>query len=127
MSDPPFLPPNRYRDTWCGKVLGDEVGQDVRVAHNGPAALETAAAYQPELVLLDIGLPGMSGYEVAERLRAQAGFDGAVLAAVTGYGQEEDRRRSRAAGIDYHLVKPVELEAVEAILTTLAKRPATER
>jgi signal transduction histidine kinase/integral membrane sensor domain MASE1/ActR/RegA family two-component response regulator len=96
-------------------------GQDVRVAHNGPAALETAAAYHPELVLLDIGLPGMTGYEVAERLRAQAGFDGTVLAAVTGYGQEEDRRRSRAAGIDYHLVKPVELEAVEAILTTLAK------
>jgi signal transduction histidine kinase/DNA-binding response OmpR family regulator len=91
-------------------------GHDVRLAHDGVVALKTAESFQPEVILLDIGLPGMDGYEVAERLRAEVKLDGALLAALTGYGQEDDRRRSRAAGIDVHLVKPVDLEALQAML-----------
>ena len=81
-------------------------GHRVKLAHDGPGALTAAAAEPPELVLLDIGLPGMDGYTVATRLR-EAGLTQAVLVAITGYGQEEDLRRSRAAGFDHHLVKPV--------------------
>jgi signal transduction histidine kinase/ActR/RegA family two-component response regulator len=91
-------------------------GQDVRVEHNGPAALQAADEYRPMLVLLDIGLPGMSGYEVAALLRQRPNLDGMTLVAVTGYGQEDDRRRSREVGFDHHLVKPVEPEALQAIL-----------
>ena len=91
-------------------------GHEVRVAHDGPAALEAAAAAPPEVVLLDIGLPGMDGYEVAERLRARPESGGPVLVALTGYGQEEDRRRSREAGFDHHLVKPVDLDDLRSLL-----------
>lgn len=91
-------------------------GHEVRLAHDGMTALKTAESFQPEVVLLDIGLPGMDGYEVAGRLRREVRLDRALLAALTGYGQEDDRRRSRAAGIDVHLVKPVDLDALHAIL-----------
>jgi CheY-like chemotaxis protein len=82
-------------------------GHEVHAASDGPAALELAAAVQPDLVLLDVGLPGMSGYEVARKLRALPSGAELQLVAMTGYGQEEDRRRSREAGVDRHLVKPV--------------------
>jgi two-component system CheB/CheR fusion protein len=91
-------------------------GHQVRTAYGGPEALEAARAYRPETVFLDIGLPGMDGYEVARQLRREVGLEGIVLVAVTGYGQEEDRRRSHAAAIDHHLVKPVDLAALEAVL-----------
>src|SRR5262249_33178564 len=77
-------------------------GHEVRLAHDGVTALKTAESFQPQVVLLDIGLPGMDGHEVAHRLRCEVGLRDALLAALTGYGQEEDRRRSRAAGIDVH-------------------------
>jgi CheY-like chemotaxis protein len=83
-------------------------GHEVRTAHDGPAALEAARAFQPRVVLLDIGLPGMSGYEVARRLREMSGMERALLLALTGYGQEDDLRLARAAGFDQHLVKPAE-------------------
>jgi CheY-like chemotaxis protein len=83
-------------------------GHEVRVVHDGLDALDAARAYQPEVVLLDIGLPGLDGYQVAERLRSEVGLGQALLVAMTGYGQPEDRRRSREAGIDHHFVKPVE-------------------
>ena len=102
-------------------------GHDVRVAHNGPDALAAAAAHLPDLVLLDIGLPGMNGHEVARRLRQQPGMDRTVLVAVTGYGQDEDRRRSLEAGFDQHLVKPVEPGAVEAIVAAIARRSAMQQ
>jgi signal transduction histidine kinase len=92
-------------------------GCETQVAHDGPAAIEAARAYQPEVVLLDIGLPGMDGYELARRLREQGGLKGALLVAVTGYGQEEDRRRSRAATLDDHLTKPVDPEALRQLVT----------
>jgi two-component system CheB/CheR fusion protein len=94
-------------------------GHGVRTAYSGPAALEAARSYRPEAVLLDIGMPGMDGYEVARRLRQEAGLEEILLVALTGYGQQEDRRRSRQAAIDHHLVKPVDLETLEALLAGL--------
>ena len=90
------------------------LGHRVAVAHDGPAALAAAAAAPPELVLLDIGLPGMDGYAVAARLR-EAGHTAAALVALTGYGQEDDLRRSTAAGFDHHLVKPVDFATLKRI------------
>jgi PAS domain S-box-containing protein len=83
------------------------VGHDVEVEHDGRAALARIAAAMPDIVLLDIGLPGMSGYEVAKHLRARPEGQGLRIFAMTGYGQEEDRKRSLEAGFDGHLVKPV--------------------
>ena len=88
------------------------LGHDVRVAHDGPTAIEVARAHRPEIVLLDIGLPGMDGYEVARRLRAEECCKDALIIAVSGYGQQEDLRRSQEAGFDHHLVKPVDYDAL---------------
>jgi signal transduction histidine kinase/DNA-binding response OmpR family regulator len=94
-------------------------GCEVRLAHDGPAALEAAQAFRPQVVVLDIGLPGMDGYEVARQLRTLPSTRHSVLAAVTGYGRDEDRARSREAGFDYHLVKPVDLDMLQAVLGSL--------
>jgi PAS domain S-box-containing protein len=91
-------------------------GHEVQVAHDGPSALEVADRFRPEVVLLDIGLPGMDGHEVARRLRARPEFGRTPLVALTGWGQESDRRRSREAGFDHHLVKPVDLDALSGLL-----------
>jgi PAS domain S-box-containing protein len=91
-------------------------GHEVRTAHDGPTALLIAQAFHPEVVLLDIGMPGMDGYEVARRLRQQPQGQAAHLVALTGWGQETDRRRSTEAGFDYHLVKPVQPNALEEVL-----------
>jgi PAS domain S-box-containing protein len=91
-------------------------GHDVRVAYNGPEALAAAEEYRPEVVVLDIGLPGMSGYEVAGRLRQNPKFGRTLLVAVTGYGQQSDRRKSHDAGFDEHLVKPVDPHALQQAL-----------
>jgi two-component system CheB/CheR fusion protein len=82
-------------------------GHEVEIEHEGEGALKRIAARMPDIVLLDIGLPGMSGYEVAQHLRARPEGQGLRIYALTGYGQDEDRRRSQAAGFDGHLVKPV--------------------
>jgi signal transduction histidine kinase/ActR/RegA family two-component response regulator len=91
-------------------------GYEVRVTYDPFAALEEARACRPQVILLDIGMPGMDGYEVAQRLRGQGELRGAVLVAVTGYGEEEDRRRAREAGFDYHMVKPVDPNDLRALL-----------
>jgi PAS domain S-box-containing protein len=91
-------------------------GHEVRVAHDGPTALEMVKGYRPALVFLDIGMPQMDGYEVARRLRRQPGLENVGLAALTGWGQQEDRRRTAEAGFDHHLVKPVEPAALEKLL-----------
>jgi CheY-like chemotaxis protein len=88
----------------------------VEVAYEGPSAYEAAVALTPDIVLLDIGLPGMDGYEVARRLQAEPSLDGVCLVALTGYGSESDRRRSTEAGINAHLVKPVQLDALRRML-----------
>jgi signal transduction histidine kinase len=97
----------------------ESLGHEVTVAHDGPAALEAAARVHPEIALLDIGLPGMDGYEVGRRLRQDAGTGGPVLVALTGYGQEEDRKRSRDSGFAHHLTKPFEAAALERLLAEL--------
>jgi CheY-like chemotaxis protein len=86
-------------------------GNAVRIAYDGLEALEAADAFDPDIVLLDIGMPKMSGYEVARRLRAERG-DSVLIVAITGWGQEEDRRRAREAGFDHHFTKPVDYEAL---------------
>jgi PAS domain S-box-containing protein len=95
-------------------------GHEVCVAFDGSEALVMARQQRPQVVLLDIGLPGIDGYEVARRMRDVPGLRDAVLVALTGYGHEEDRRRSREAGFDRHLVKPVNVEDLDAALTRAA-------
>jgi CheY-like chemotaxis protein len=90
-------------------------GHEVRDAEDGPSALATFHSFRPDVVLLDIGLPGMSGWEVARHIRKQMRWQG-LLVAVTGYSQEQDRVTSRQAGIDFHLVKPVEPEQIRLLL-----------
>jgi CheY-like chemotaxis protein len=94
-------------------------GHEVQVAHRGARALEIAASFQPDLVFLDLGMPGMDGYEVARRLRAAGLCHCGGLVALTGYGQEEDRRRSHEAGFDHHFTKPVALDALHDLLLQL--------
>ncbi|QJW98524.1 N-6 DNA methylase [Frigoriglobus tundricola] len=98
-------------------------GHDVRVAHSGAAALAVVTDYRPDMAFLDIGMPGMDGYEVARRLREQPGLQRAVLVAVTGWGSPEDRRRTTEAGFDHHLVKPVEPAVLEKLLAGLRNQP----
>jgi two-component system CheB/CheR fusion protein len=96
-------------------------GHEVALAHDGPAALAAAAATAPDLVLLDIGLPGMDGYAVAAQLRA-TGHVRTALVALTGYGREDDLRRSRDAGFDHHLVKPIEVAHLRRIVLEVSRR-----
>ncbi len=94
-------------------------GHEVRKAHDGPPALEIALDYRPQVVLLDIGLPSMNGFEVAKRLREQPELSSVVLIAMTGYGQDSDREQSRDAGFDHHLVKPADFSQVREILSAI--------
>jgi len=94
-------------------------GHEVAFAYDGPSALETAQEWRPEAVFLDIGLPGMDGYEVAERLRELPQAKDAILIAITGYGQEDDLARSKRAGINHHLVKPVAPDALRSLIDSL--------
>ncbi|HWY85663.1 MAG TPA: ATP-binding protein [Gemmataceae bacterium] len=91
-------------------------GHEVRTAYDGPAALDLTRACPPEVVLLDIGMPGMDGLEVARWLRQDLGLKDALLVALTGYGRKEDRRRSREAGFNAHLVKPADVRALERLM-----------
>jgi PAS domain S-box-containing protein len=97
-------------------ILLELMGHEVRAAKDGPTAIDLAAQFRPEIVLLDIGMPGMSGYTVASRMRAEAGAQKLLIVAVTSWGQEEDRRRSEEVGIDCHLVKPVDLDELLRVL-----------
>jgi PAS domain S-box-containing protein len=94
-------------------------GNDTRVAYDGQEGLQVAGQFRPDVLLLDIGLPGLNGYEACRRIREQAWGKEAVLIAVTGWGQEEDQRRSHEAGFDYHMVKPVDPEALMKLLGEL--------
>jgi len=97
-------------------------GHDTCVAHDGPSALAKAVTYDPDVVLLDIGLPGMDGHQVAWRLRLQPELERTLLVSLSGYGRDVDRRRSEEAGCDEHLVKPVEPVVLQRLL---ASRKAT--
>jgi len=95
-------------------------GHQVGVAFDGPSGLQAAIDQRPDVMLLDIGLPGMTGIEVAERIRREPALERIVLIALTGYGQDTDRLRSRAAGFDHHLTKPADFAEVEKILAAVA-------
>ncbi|MEM5345776.1 response regulator [Paraburkholderia azotifigens] len=97
-------------------ILLEMLGHEVRVMYDGTAAIATASQFKPEVVLLDIGLPGIDGYQVARALRAEPATAGALLIALTGYGQESDRQRTRDAGFDHHLVKPASLDDIERVI-----------
>lgn len=105
-------------------LLVQESGHEVRTAYDGPAVLEAALDFRPDVVLLDIGLPGLNGFEVARRLRQQPALRKAVLVAMTGYGRESDRQRSQEAGFDHHLVKPGDFGKVLQILAAASEMPA---
>jgi PAS domain S-box-containing protein len=94
-------------------------GHEVQTVYDGPAAVASASEFRPEAIFLDLGLPGMNGYDVAKRLRAAGDLPPAMLVAFTGYGQDEDRRRVLDAGFDHHLLKPVDPGLLEKIIDTL--------
>jgi CheY-like chemotaxis protein/two-component sensor histidine kinase len=94
-------------------------GHEVQVVHDGPSVLEAVSHHHHEIVLMDIGLPGMSGYEVARQLRQQPELGSLLIVAVTGYAEDEARRLSREAGFDHHLVKPVDPDVILALLASL--------
>jgi two-component system CheB/CheR fusion protein len=91
-------------------------GHEVRTAANGPTALAVAPGYLPDVVLLDVGMPGMDGFEVARHLRRQEGLAATAIIALSGYAQDEDRRHAREAGCDDHLAKPVDLVVLRNLL-----------
>jgi CheY-like chemotaxis protein len=91
-------------------------GYDVQTAYTGPAALAAAQIWRPDVVLLDIGLPQLDGYEVARRLRAEPATRGMRIIAISGYGTEEDLQLGREAGFDAHLLKPVDADEIGALL-----------
>src|SRR5262249_12649551 len=101
-------------------------GQEVQVASNGSSALQMAESFRPEVILLDLAMTGMDGYEVANRLRWRSECARARIVAVTGWGHEEDRRRSREMGFDLHLVKPVMANDLRAILADLQPQSEEE-
>ncbi|MEO8084501.1 MAG: PAS domain S-box protein [Ardenticatenales bacterium] len=102
-------------------VLLQDAGHIPRVVHSGPAALQLAPAFDPDVVLLDIGLPEMDGYEVARRFRADSRLAHVLLVAITGYGQDVDRQHSKEAGLDHHLVKPVDLAILSELLNSVER------
>jgi PAS domain S-box-containing protein len=105
------------------RLLTTALGQDVRVVYDGSSALELARSFRPHVILLDLEMAGMDGYELASRLRQPSEACEAALVAVTGWAQDEYRRRSRENGIDLHLVKPVPLKELRAVLAELEPRP----
>jgi CheY-like chemotaxis protein len=98
-------------------LLLQNLGHEVRIAHNAAEALAVARELEPEFAFLDLGLPQVSGYELARSLRAQPESAATVLIALSGWGQPGDRQRSQEAGFALHLVKPVELQNIKAVLT----------
>jgi CheY-like chemotaxis protein len=145
-TNPASLPPPALRPPSSGKrilVVDDNrdaaaslalllriLGNDIRTAHDGLEAVGVADAFRPDVVLLDIGLPGMNGYDAAQRIRQQPWGAGVIVIATTGWGQEADRDRSREAGFDEHLVKPVDPADLIRLLASLNRSrrfPAGER
>ena len=94
-------------------------GHEVHIALDGVRALAAAESLRPQVVLLDLGMPGLSGYDVARRIRAEPWGQQMVLVALTGWGQEEDRRRTAEAGFNHHLTKPVLPDAIDELIRTL--------
>jgi CheY-like chemotaxis protein len=102
-------------------------GHEVRVAYDGLAALRLAEAAPPDVILSDLGLPGMDGYELARQLRTRPAFGRVVLVALSGYGRDEDRRLAAEAGFDHHLVKPPDLDTLLQLIGNIAAAPIRPR
>jgi len=107
------------------RLLLEMLGAQVRVAYSGTEALDMLGTWQPAVVLLDIGMPGMDGHEVARRIRGQPELRDVTLIALTGWGQAEERRRSESSGFDYHLIKPADVRTLQTLLVS-ADRPRTQ-
>ncbi len=102
---------------WTMELLG----HNAKMAHDGPSAIELAKTFEPHIVLLDIGLPGMDGYETCLQLRSIPALKNSLFVAQTGWGQKEHRERSKAAGFDHHLIKPIEMQVLQDILINSPK------
>jgi len=94
------------------------LGHEIQLAYDGPSAVEAARTFVPDIALIDIGIPGINGYEVARRIREMPHLKNVVLVAQTGWGHDDDRARSRDAGFDHHLIKPLDLAELQRILAT---------
>jgi CheY-like chemotaxis protein len=106
------------------KTLGwmvEYAGHETRLAHDGASAIEIAKTYEPNVILLDIGLPGMNGYEVCKAMHEDRIAQKAVFIAQTGWGQPEHRQRSKEAGFDHHLVKPIDMQVLKHLLNGIAQ------
>jgi CheY-like chemotaxis protein len=101
------------------------MGHEVRAARSGTAALEAAAEFRPNLIVLDIGMPGLDGYEVCRRIRQHEWGQAIVIAALTGWARDEDKGRSEEAGFNHYLVKPVDPKALEALIALVMPGPST--
>ena len=123
-SDGPALSPQRRilvvdDDVDAAEALADllrDYGHQVGTAHDGPGALDSARLNRPDVVLLDIGMPEMNGYEVAKRIRCDLGLGDALLVALSGYGEDRHRHLAREAGFDQHVTKPVDASRLEELL-----------
>ena len=104
-------------------MLFQMMGHDVRAAHDGLAAVEQADVFRPDLIVLDIGMPGIDGYEVCRRIRQLSWGPAAVIAALTGWSRDEDKDRSEKAGFDRFLVKPVDPKALDDLIAAVGARP----
>lgn len=100
-------------------MLLSMMGHETRTAHDGEAAVAAAEEFRPRVILLDIGLPKLNGYEVAQRIRQEKWGESMFLVAVTGWGQDEDRQRAEDVGMNLHMVKPVEPAALDRVLDSL--------
>ncbi|HEX4608032.1 MAG TPA: response regulator [Urbifossiella sp.] len=98
------------------------MGNEVRTAADGVEAVEIAATFRPDVAVLDIGMPRMNGHEAARRIRAESWGQGIALIALTGWGQEEDRRRTAEAGFDLHLTKPMDPSTLESLLQRVSRK-----
>ena len=111
-------------DKNCAKVMAwllESLGHTAQIAHDGKTAIELANSVHPDMVLMDIGIPEMNGYQICQAMRDSPGLDHTLFVALTGWGQKEHRERSKEAGFDYHLVKPVNIEALKKIFSELDK------
>ena len=115
-------------DSAAGLALLLEMkGNNVRTAHDGPQALGIAETYRPDLIFLDLGLPGLDGHAVCQAIRAQAWGHALPIVALTGWSQEEDKRRSQESGFTHHLVKPAEPAVLDRLLADLPSPPLAVR
>jgi CheY-like chemotaxis protein len=105
------------------KALLAALGYEAHIAYDGESAVRSAAALRPEVIVMDIGMPGINGYEAARQIRALKPVLKVSIVALTGWGQQSDRLRSAEAGIDHHLVKPLDLAALKQILDSVLPAP----